>query len=171
MRSSLYTLTVVLTIAAPFALSGCGGNKAETSESEPAPELAAAVKQAEQNAEYQVIKGTKEDFTEPTQFEKNFGLHARAQGPTIILSMRNRNVEAVTISPDDLAIITGPNPQKDLLRVNPGTADLRGFSPIILETGEIGTRRIQLKTISSAAGMRLVYNNPRQGILTFVDIE
>lgn len=111
------------------------------------------------------------DYVEPTAFHMGVGLRAVATSRGFVLSAKNTREEEVLIAAQDLALITGPDPVRDLIRINPGTADLRRFTPMILKPGEQAAREIPIKYLSNTRGTRLVYNNPRQEIRFFVPVE
>ncbi len=144
-----------------LGLIGCGG-KSAPEETKPSVDL---------NQERPVVlAGGFDEFTEPRSFTKNVGLHARVAGDTIYISMLNRSSSKVQLLYTDLAIITGPNRQ-DLVQIHAGNADIRSFIPIQLEAGQRGVTHLKVRTDQSLRGMRLVYNNPRQDIQTYVDIQ
>lgn len=121
--------------------------------------------------EYLVTVGDDADFEEPRFYDKSgLGIFATCAGNTLVISARNKGTEQMMIMQTDLALITGPDPRRDLVRVTPATADLSRFTPLILGPNERGTRRIPMRELGSLSGMRLVYNNPRQEIRFFVDI-
>lgn len=111
------------------------------------------------------------EYVEPTAFHMGVGLRAVATSRGFVLSAKNTREEEVLIAAQDLALITGPDPVRDLIRINPGTADLRRFTPMILKPGEQAAREIPIKYLSNTRGTRLVYNNPRQEIRFFVPVE
>lgn len=123
--------------------------------------------------DYDVVvhQGQKAAFVEPVKFEHGVGLHARAEGMTLVVSARNQRPDEVIISAPDLAVITGPNMPDDLMLIHPGTADLSRVGPMILKPGQPGIMTIPIKVAVVLPGTRLVYNNPRKGFKFFVDIQ
>lgn len=111
------------------------------------------------------------DYSEPTAYHLGLGLRAVATANGFVISAKNKRQDEVVIAAQDLALITGPDHVKDLVLINPGTADLRRFTPLILKPGEQAAREIPIKYLSNTRGTRLVYNNPRQEIRFFVPVE
>lgn len=141
--------------------TSCGGQKPELVPDDPEKLL--------DPTQIAVIQGSERDYTEPTVFEQNFGLHARAEGNEMVLSARNLSQQEITLGTADLALITGKR-KEDLIPIHPGTADLSSFTPLILKPGERGTRRIPMTYLTDPRGTRLVYYNRRQNIRFYVEV-
>lgn len=128
--------------------------------------------QLEDPSTVEVIVGDDAYYRQPEQFDPSgLGLRAISMGPVVALSAHNRAPDQIAILRDDLAIITGPDPSRDLVRLNPGTAEVRNFTPLFLNQGERGALQFAMRDIPDLRGMRLVYNNPRQEIRFFIIIE
>ncbi len=155
-------LTLPVTVA--VLLVSCGG-RSPSGEEQEGPML-------EDPERVEVIVGDDRLFSQPAEYDPSgLGLRAVSRGPEIIISAHNQNTEQVAILRDDLALITGPDPQEDLVLVNPGTAEVTDFTPLFLNPGERGVLRFTMRDHAALSGMRLVYNNPRQDIRFFVMIE
>ncbi len=157
-RRLVSTLPALVLAAMGLLAAGCAGD-----EKEPAVDLG-------DPSEFTVIAGDTAAYQDPANYQQNVGLHARMEGNALVVSMHNQRQQEITLTHTDLAIITGANPD-DMVFINPATADLRKFTPLILKPGQRGVRRLPMKTGRNYAGMRLVYNNPRQQIRFFVSIQ
>jgi hypothetical protein len=121
---------------------------------------------------YTVIVGDDEHFTEPTSIEADgVALHARAEGNVLILSFRNDRPDEVTVTLDDLLVLSGPDRQRDVHPLTPVTADIRAFTPIILKPGERAVRLIPMRLDFPLRGHRVAYYNRRQSIKARAVIE
>ncbi|MCC6546159.1 hypothetical protein IT570_03235 [Candidatus Sumerlaeota bacterium] len=157
----------ILLAASLMLAAGCGSKKAPEKSLLKNPDEVTYV-----STSSAVTLNSDKDFQEPRVYDRsNFGLHASGSGNLLLISARNKGDMDVTIFPQDLALITGPDRRRDLMVVNPVTADLSQFTNVTLKPNDRAVIRLPIKLYSNLKGMRLVYNNPRQNILTFVDIQ
>ncbi len=110
-------------------------------------------------------------FVEPTEFDKNFGVHARAIGQRVVVSFRNSTQYNVLVGPVNVAIIKGPNKQTDLVPLRPPAIELGTFAaPLTLRPGDKGVREFMVRDGFDPLGKKLVFRAPDQGIMFLVPI-
>lgn len=158
-------------VMALLSAVGCGGKKK--------PDVAA--QSADDPSQYKLVATTSavrinndndKSFTEPRVYDRsNVGFHARGEANVLVISVRNKGDMDLTIYPQDFALITGPDRRRDLMVVNPVSADVSQFTNVTLRPNDRAVINLPIKLFSNLKGLRMVYNNPRQNIMCFVDVE
>ncbi|MBI1290153.1 hypothetical protein GC173_02755 [bacterium] len=141
----------------------CGGKKADLKEEEATP--SSAIK----GEETLDVSGVVAQFTEPTHFEQGIGLHAVANGSTLVISLRNRTGRTIGFLPRDFALITSPR-REDLIVLTPMEAEIYSADSEVKDGGK-AFLRADLRRSVDLRGKRLVYFNPVEGIKFFIEIE
>lgn len=122
-------------------------------------------------AEYRTIVGNEELFTEPATYHDDVGLHARAARNILILSWRNHRSGEIMVRAEDLALITGPDRERDIHPFTSTNVNLSNFTPLILQPGQSGVMTIEMRTPFPLEGTRLAYFNRRQEVMVRADVE
>jgi hypothetical protein len=151
-------------MAAAVAIAACGMVLGSCKKK---PEL-------ENPAEYRTVVGGETVYTEPSVFQSNVGLHAKRVGDELVISAVNQRPEEVVIYYKDLGLLVPaevPGAKRKLVLIGPQNALLTEVTPLFLGQGQQGVMRIPMLEPSLMAGSRLVYNNPRNSITFFVEIE
>lgn len=147
-------------VAVACVVTACGGKK------KPEPEL---WKKSEVEVKTEGEVGV---FTEPTKFEKDVGLHARASADgAIVVSIKNGRKTPIFIQPLSFAVVTGPTPGKDLVVVSAGTADVTKLSAEEIAPSRGTVVSFRLREHPDPRGMRLVMRLPEADLKMFADIE
>lgn len=111
------------------------------------------------------------NWQKPTIYEQGIGLHARAEGPSIILSFDNGTETPLAVHPTNVAVITGADRQKDLVPLSLETADLRGFFAQEIAPRSSTVFRFSLREYPNPQGYRVVFRAPERGVQFFVPVE
>jgi len=122
-------------------------------------------------SEYRTIVGDEQLYTEPTSFNDDIGLHARAARNVLILSWRNHRSGEIMVRAEDLALITGPDRDGDIHPFNTANVNMSRFTPLILQAGQSGVMAVEMRTPFPLAGTRLAYFNRRQELMARADVE
>ena len=122
-------------------------------------------------ADWEVTLGEDDLFTEPADQNDGVGLHAKAQGQNLVISLRNNRRSPVTIYPVNFLLITGPNRESDIHPVSPVTATLRAVPPVILGPGQRGVMTIPMRLTFPLSGTRLALYNPDLDIKVRTDVQ
>ncbi|MEO8376056.1 MAG: hypothetical protein ABI579_00160 [Candidatus Sumerlaeota bacterium] len=159
-------MKILFVMMALFAATACGSKKKVEPKLKDDPKEYTLV--ASQAA---VTINDSKNFSEPKVYDRtNFGIHARGASNVLVISARNKGEMDITMAPQDFALITGPSKQ-DLVRISPASADISQFTSLTLKPNDRAVINLPMKEFSNMKGMRLVYNNPRQSILCYVDVE
>ena len=177
----LHSTRTLIAACLLFSMAGCVGKqtKANKAEQVPATEPSAATAAPTEPVPLDLNKLLKpgeqplEDayYTQPAAYEKGLGVHARADGNVLFVSMHNKTRRDIALIPKDFALLKGRNPQTDLIFLNPQTADMKTFPAVMIKSGEQFSFRLRMTSAASLRGMALFYNNPRDGIKLVVPVE
>jgi hypothetical protein len=146
-------------------MTACGGSKSTSGST-----LSSAVSSSDLATDEKLgVSGVVAQFTEPSYFEQGVGIHATGQGSSLVVSLRNKTGKTIQFIPRDFAVITSAK-REDLIILTPSEAQIY-TADVEIPDGESAFMRADLRRAVDVAGKRLVYNNPRDGIRFFVEIE
>lgn len=137
----------------------------------PSSQAAAPPPPPPENRDFVTIVGGQDRWRAPSTVHQGVGLHARAEGSSLVISADNQRNQEVGFLPVDFALITGTDRQNDFHRISPSNANVKAVTPLLLPPGQRGVLTIPLRQPLPLRGSRLVYNNPRDGIQFFVIVE
>ncbi|MCC5875106.1 MAG: hypothetical protein JJU11_02695 [Candidatus Sumerlaeia bacterium] len=120
---------------------------------------------------YSVIIGEQDLYTDPVNFRDDIGLHVRAVRNTLVLSWRNNRAEEISVRPEDLALIAGPDRETDVFPFTMANVNLSRFRPLLLQPGQSGVMVAEMRISSPLQGSRLAYFNRRQDLMIRADVE
>lgn len=143
-----------LIIALALLSAGCG-----RSQKTPSPEDAEARRAALAEEQYDIKVDSPLVYSEPSVFEQGLGLHAQSDGASVVISALNSSDGPIVVGPRNFALITGPDRTRDLIILNPTTANLRQFVPMRLKPGERGLFTFTLNEYRDLKGTLLIYRN------------